>query len=687
MADSEEPQYTTLAERIAALNKQKNFSTSNPTPEPIRKRPPPPPPPGRPLVEARSQTLPVISTTNASPHSSPALPARPKRQPTTPVPINAAPHNGDSQTQNPGRRAPPPLPTRTPSSQTSPALPSRRPSAQSTNLMVRRGSGSSEISQHSTISNLSLGRTVSSTTSHGSEGTTYKLPPAYDPSSLPALPPTRREREAKEAAAQESVQPRHTLVSVKSAPIVRQIEPAPAAKPTLPPRLPSRPVQTPSTLPTRNVEPAPAHKPRISSLTQAKRPGIIGFGSSKQRQPQLPDGRPSLPSRPSQADESNGPPPIPTSSRPSASQIEAASSRAAAPVPVIDDCFICRDWSGPDNVAAQFPRQSLPRKDPVGHLARGLCDPFPSYTDKARAIFTWFHHNIYYDTVSFFGNCVKHMSVEDTIFSGKAVCQGYAETYKAIANRAGLECVLVGGHGKGYGYTPLKKGERPPPPKPDGHAWNAVRIDGGDWKLLDACWGAGHLDTAAGEYKQKFNPSEFTKPNDKFGLSHFPKESRYQFRDDGRVMGWDEYFIGRVNGETPIFYTNGHQEGIAEDSVEPMERDIPVYSGETVRFQFSKICEHWKPEKHGLGKPPLLLLSIHGVDGRKDAMVPIETDGYWHWIDVDARDLGAPGQSVQVAQLTSIDGKDARGVSAKEYFSKKGKVGMAWAYVLRWELV
>lgn len=279
------------------------------------------------------------------------------------------------------------------------------------------------------------------------------------------------------------------------------------------------------------------------------------------------------------------------------------------------------------------------------------------------------------------------MSVEDTIFSGKAVCQGYAETYKAIANRAGLDCIVVGGHGKGYGHTPLKKGESPPPPKPDGHAWNAVRVDGGVWKLLDACWGAGHLDSGSGEYKQKFSPGQFTRSNDKFGRSHFPRDPQHQFRDDGRIITWEEYFIGRVNGETPIFYTNGHQEGIAEDSVEPMERQIPVYSGEVVRFQFSKICPHWTSEKHGKGKPPLLLLSIHGVDGRKDEMIPIETDGYWHWIDVNARDLGAPGQAVQVAQLTSINGQDARGVSGQEYLSKKGKVGMGWSYVLKWDLV
>ena len=323
----------------------------------------------------------------------------------------------------------------------------------------------------------------------------------------------------------------------------------------------------------------------------------------------------------------------------------------------------------------------------MGHLAHGLCAPFPSYTDKARAIFTWFHHNIFYDTVAFFGNNVKHMTVEDTIFTGKAVCQGYAETYKAIANRAGLDCVVVGGHGKGFGHTPLKKGERPPPPKPDGHAWNSVRIDGGRWKLLDACWGAGHICGDNNLYKQKFTPKQFTDPNDHFGERHFPKDPKHQFRDDGRTITWEEYFVGRVQGETPTVYTTGYEEGILERSVEPVEKQIPVNSGQVVRFQFSKLCPHWRSETHGNGKAPLLLLSIHGVDGRKEDMVPIETDGYWHWVDVNARDLGAPGQTLQVAMITKINGQDARGISAKEYFAKKGKGSMAWTYLLKWELV
>ncbi|KAL2206451.1 hypothetical protein CC79DRAFT_1274391 [Sarocladium strictum] len=694
MADVEEPRFNTLAERIAALNSQKNFSSNGTNPDGSKKRPPPPPPPtapGRPVTDGRSPTAPLPRAITSPPVPSvmPAVPPRPSKAAPPPLPRR---DTGTSQSDmTVSRAAPPPLPSRTPSNQASPAMPPRRVSTQSNYLGARRGSASSEVSQLSAVSSLSIGRSTSPATTPGTDtGSRKMMAPAFGTTTLPKLPPSRRELEA-QAKAQESTPtaeaPRQRPpipVGLPSSSSIKSIEaktqPVLPSRPTLPPRLPSRPVKAP--LPTQQVaHEVPAH---------LKKP-IMGFNNKPTERPPPspePSFRESAAQQPIQHDD--GPPPIPLSSRPSEAQIVAFASRASsAPVPQqpMDDCWTCRDWSGPDGIAAQFPRDSLPRNDPVGHLARGLCDPFPSYTDKARAIFTWFHHNIYYDTVAFFGNNVKHMTVEDTIFTGKAVCQGYAETYKAIANRAGLDCVLVSGHGKGFGYTPLKEGERPPPPKPTGHAWNAVRVDGGVWKLLDACWGAGHLDNATNGYKQKFSPGQFTKTNDEFGQRHFPKDSQYQFRDDGRTISWEEYYIGRVNGETPIFYTNGHQEGIKEDSVEPEKRQISVNSGEVVRFQFSKICPHWTSEKHGEGKPPLLLLSIHGLDGRKDDMIPIETDGYWHWADVNAKDLGAPGQAVQVAQLTKIDGQDARGVTAREFLQKRGKVGMGWSYVLKWDLV
>lgn len=535
-------------------------------------------------------------------------------------------------------------------------------------------------------------------------------PATCDPANLPPLPPSKRELEAKakEAAAQEfaikdAAAKDYRVKQAAKAQEARAESNTPSpvqpARPSLPPRLPSRPVKPPTPKPAQSI---PTSDTEVEEVKPAPRKlpfgTIKGFSTGQAvKAPTLPNQRPQIPSRPSADSEVNGndtPPPVPLSSRPSAAQIQAASARATTATTNGENkanstigCWVCRDWSGPDTVAAQFPRQSLPRNDPVGHLARGLCDPFPSYDDKARAIFTWCHHNISYDTVSFFGNNVRHMSVEDTIFSGLAVCQGYAEAFKAVANKAGLECVVVGGHGKGFGYAPLKKGERPPPAKPDGHAWNAVRVDGGFWKLIDACWGAGHICEAASLYKKEFSPREFTLTNEKFGLRHFPQDSRLQYRSDGRTISWEEYYTGGMDGEPHQWYGTGNNEGIAEDSVEPKARDISVYSGQIVRFQFSHVCEHWTSEKAGLGKPALFLLSIHGVDGRKDETIPIETNGYWNWVDVKARDLGAPGQTVEILKLETMDNRDARGVTAQEFQSKKGRVGMSWSYIAKWNLV
>lgn len=411
----------------------------------------------------------------------------------------------------------------------------------------------------------------------------------------------------------------------------------------------------------------------------------MGFGSSQSTKPagSAVELTPNVPERPQ---DNAAPPALPTTARPSIAQINAVGSQATTPANEANNCFPCRDWSRPDAVAAQYPRQSVPRNDPVGYLAHNLCSPFLSYNDKARAIFTWCHHNIAYDVGAFFGNNVKNQTGESTIFSGLAVCAGYAETYKAIANRAGLECDVVGGHGKGFGYTPLKNGERPPPQDPSGHAWNAVRIDGGGWKLVDACWGAGNVDGATQSFNKVFAPEHFSASNEQFGARHFPQNPKYQYREDGRTLTWEEYYRGRADGEPVQIFSNAAGEGINDITVEPANKIIQIYSGQVVRFQFSKACPHWKSEIHGNGKAPLFALSIHGLDGRKDDMVPIQTDGYWHWIDVHAHDLGAPGQTIEVLQITNVDNKDARGLTANDFLAAKGRKSMAFSYLMQWKL-
>lgn len=163
--------------------------------------------------------------------------------------------------------------------------------------------------------------------------------------------------------------------------------------------------------------------------------------------------------------------------------------------------------------------------------------------------------------------------------------------------------------------------------------------------------------------------------------------------------------MGVSKGERTQWFSNAIQEGLNEWCSSPAEKKIPVYSGEVVRFQFAKVCEHWTSERHGLGKPRLLMVQIHGVDGRKDDLVPCESDGFWWWCDIPARcvfhvaiqflstdlqyyrDLGSPGQKVTLIALKTLGEQDGRGITKSEFLSKKGRCGMSWDIYAQWELV
>ncbi|PBP24767.1 transglutaminase-like superfamily protein [Diplocarpon rosae] len=382
------------------------------------------------------------------------------------------------------------------------------------------------------------------------------------------------------------------------------------------------------------------------------------------------------------------PPPINLRSKPSAREVKAIQARATAPT---SGCLRCRDFSGPDGLAAQYPRQSLPKShDLTGYLADMLCAPFSSATDKARAIFTWLHHNIAYDVDAFFGNRVKHVEPKDTIATGLAVCGGYAGLFAAIALKAGMEAVVVTGHGKGFGYRSLKRGERPPPPDPSGHAWNAVRVDGGEWKLIDPCWGAGNVSGSS--YNKNFTPSQFTMPNSDFGLKHFPADSSHFFLAGRRIPTWEEYMIGPCGEEPPQIYGDAESKNFLDvNSFSPPQKRIRVSGAagdEIVRFQFSKMCEHWDHEKNGAGKPYVMVLKVEGVGGCKEDFVPFEKTDFWWYLDIRAKELGTPGQTISVFSVNSVEGSDARGLSTQDYVRKKGKVAMGpFGGIAAWDLV
>lgn len=443
-------------------------------------------------------------------------------------------------------------------------------------------------------------------------------------------------------------------------------------------------------LPIRKTLPPPPTAAQIKDARQ------FGFGNTSSP-------------RPSGTAPNGTPPPIPHGSRPDLSKILATKPRLngsavspTPPPPTSDtECLVCRDFSGPDSHAARYPRESLPTQD-MKWLANELTAPFPSMTDKARAIFTWLHHNIFYDTYAFFNNGVKPSTPAGTLASGMAVCEGYAGLFAALATHAGLEAIVVGGHGKGFGHEALAPGV-PVPPYAGNHAWNAVKIDGGRWKLIDACWGAGAIEGAGQPYKQRFEPAMFSIPNEEFGLKHFPENKRHFFREDGRPdLTWEEYILTdpeRPNGVEGLkVYSDADTRTIGRKTFYPQGLHISISTPGAMRFQFGLLCPHWTLARHShIQHAGLFLLMIHGVDGREDDRLPFTHvsgsgpagGGEFWYVDVpSARMLGAPGQKLQLAVLTSFgDRKDASAVTAQEFQEKVGRVGMAWAYVAEWELV
>ncbi|KAI9683896.1 MAG: hypothetical protein M1829_004231 [Trizodia sp. TS-e1964] len=576
--------------------------------------------------------------------------------------------------QPPRPAIPPRLPARRTDSELPPRLPPRRPSSQSLGKRI------STESLSSTVSVISAGTSFSSASSSAAtENPQYRvLAPSYDPSTLPPLPP-----KALNDKAPKRIPPRPSPVVARAASrasspaiIHRAQQPATATNGVpraLPPPLPSR--RTESDIQVRKLPAVmPPPMPKRSALS-------YGLNKSTELAPPIP-ARPITPQP--NISTSSIPPAIPFASRPRAStSLKPVQNISAAS----GSCLVCRNFSGPDDHAARFPRTSIPSTS-IDWIAAQLTSPFPSLTDKARAIFTWLHHNISYDTAAFFENNVKASTPASTISSGLAVCEGYAGLFAALALKAGLDAVVVSGHGKGFGYSPLAPGQ-PLPQFNGNHAWSALKIDNGEWKLIDACWGAGHID-ASQSYVKEFNPKFFSMSNEHFGERHFPTDRNQFFRADGRSPTWEEYMIGDGRGEPPQVFNPSPAMvyGISEFQLLPKHKKIASTTSQqsSTRFQFEKVCQHWDSELQGKGKPKLLLLGINNpADSQR--FIPFQSNAQTWWLDVPTTQLGSAGQTVNVFPVETIDGKAVPGIGIAEFNAAVGRKAMTFGNGLfQWEL-
>jgi hypothetical protein len=200
----------------------------------------------------------------------------------------------------------------------------------------------------------------------------------------------------------------------------------------------------------------------------------------------------------------------------------------------------------PDFTHVDRHARTLSKASSFEKTAEELTAPFGSETEKARAIFVWITDNIRYDIQKFrrqqthpkkeriFADSRAELEqirrsrqvemARKAFRSGKGVCEDYSYLFQFMAGHIGLEAVFIPGYGRFSPSTISRLPER------SNHAWNAVKLEG-EWYLLDATWAAGTTDMSKGVFTKDFQEGLFMAPPNRFLLSHYPEDPRWQLLD------------------------------------------------------------------------------------------------------------------------------------------------------------
>ncbi|MDE6951032.1 MAG: hypothetical protein K2P64_08965 [Lachnospiraceae bacterium] len=105
-------------------------------------------------------------------------------------------------------------------------------------------------------------------------------------------------------------------------------------------------------------------------------------------------------------------------------------------------------------------------------ISSQIIDDGMSDREVVKAVHDWMVLNIAYDYDNYLKRTIPRESyeIEGAINKGKAVCDGYAKTFRAFMDIQGIECVKISGTANG-----------------GGHAWNKVKLNG-EYYYIDVTW-------------------------------------------------------------------------------------------------------------------------------------------------------------------------------------------------------
>jgi len=174
----------------------------------------------------------------------------------------------------------------------------------------------------------------------------------------------------------------------------------------------------------------------------------------------------------------------------------------------------------------------------VGELARFIVRDAENDLEKAHLLYKWLADNISYDVATAADpNLPSYFTLQEpetVLRRGMAVCQGYANTYDAMAEAVDLTSFVINGYARADVGEPL-----------EANSWNSVDING-RWILIDVTWGAGGL--LNGLFKKDYNDDYFDATPITFIRSHLPDDPIWQLI--GYIVPKDDFLSGSIDTST-----------------------------------------------------------------------------------------------------------------------------------------
>ncbi len=141
-------------------------------------------------------------------------------------------------------------------------------------------------------------------------------------------------------------------------------------------------------------------------------------------------------------------------------------------------------------------------------------------------------------------------SAYGSLVNRRSVCEGYAEAFKLLCDKVGIDCILVTGMSKPASDKPM-----------EAHMWNLVRMDDDVWYAVDVTWDdAGDVD---GNLNYFLVGADTVIRGKKFSESHITSYDFVKIEGSGKTIPDLEYptlssvAYDKENGRTDYSYSGG----------------------------------------------------------------------------------------------------------------------------------